>query len=81
MGVIQTCQVGFVSKLLEGVLMAPLNSRYTQVGFNLISAQVCSTFDKEEESGFYCGSYTRKMAGGKVQKPVLLRLVASQVTQ
>ena len=25
----------------EGILMAPLDSRYTQVGFNLISAQVC----------------------------------------
>ena len=27
--------------LIEGVLMAPLDSRYTQVGFNLISVQVC----------------------------------------
>ena len=26
--------------LIEGVLMAPLDSRYTQVGFNLISVQV-----------------------------------------
>ena len=25
----------------EGVLMAPLESRYTQVGFNFISVQVC----------------------------------------
>ena len=27
--------------LIEGVLMAPLDSGYTQVGFNLISVQVC----------------------------------------
>ena len=27
--------------LIEGVLMTPLDSRYTQVGFNLISVQVC----------------------------------------
>ena len=27
--------------LTEGVLMAPLDPRYTQVGFNLISVQVC----------------------------------------
>ena len=27
--------------LIEGVLMAPLDSRYTQVGFNSISVQVC----------------------------------------
>ena len=26
--------------LVEGVLMAPLDPRYTQVGFNLISVQV-----------------------------------------
>ena len=25
----------------EGVLMAPLDTRYTQVGFNSISVQVC----------------------------------------
>ena len=29
--------------LIEGVLMAPLDSRYTQVGFNLISVQVCNS--------------------------------------
>ena len=29
--------------LIEGVLMAPLDFRYTQVGFNLISVQVCYT--------------------------------------
>ena len=27
--------------LIEGVLMAPLDSRYSQVGFNLMSVQVC----------------------------------------
>ena len=34
---------GLVWKLLyeEGVLMAALDSRYTQVCFNLISVQVC----------------------------------------
>ena len=26
----------------EGVLVAPLDSRYTQVGFNIISVQVCN---------------------------------------
>ena len=30
--------------LLEGVLMAPLDSRYTQVGFNYISVQLCDWF-------------------------------------
>ena len=30
--------------LIEGVLMAPLDSRCTQVGFNLISVQVCKPF-------------------------------------
>ena len=29
----------------EGVLLMPLDSRYTQVGFNLISVQVCSRID------------------------------------
>ena len=29
--------------LIEGVLMAPLNCRYIQVGFNLISVQVCKS--------------------------------------
>ena len=27
--------------LIKSVLMAPLDSRYTQVGFNLVSVQVC----------------------------------------
>ena len=27
----------------EGVLLAPLDCRYTQVGFNLVSVQVCNT--------------------------------------
>ena len=27
--------------LIEGVLIAPLDYRYTEVGFNFISAQVC----------------------------------------
>ena len=40
---LQTYQVGARFKSLkEGVLMAPLDSRYTQVGFNLISFQVCT---------------------------------------
>ena len=30
-----------VEALTESVLMAPLDSRYTQVGFNLIPVQVC----------------------------------------
>ena len=29
----------------EGLLVAPLDSRYTQVGFNLISVQVCINFE------------------------------------
>ena len=38
----QTYQVGANFKALgEGVLVTPLDSRYTQVGFNLISVQVC----------------------------------------
>ena len=28
----------------EGVLMVPLDPRYTQVGFNLLSVQVCAEF-------------------------------------
>ena len=28
----------------EGVLLVPLDPRYTQVGFNLISVQVCFSF-------------------------------------
>ena len=28
--------------LVDGVLMAPLDSRYNQVGFNLVSVQVCA---------------------------------------
>ena len=39
----QTYEVGaHFEALIEGVLMAPLDSRYTQVGFHLISAQVCA---------------------------------------
>ena len=41
---IQTHQVGAgFEALIEGVLMAPLDSRYAQVGFNFISVQVCLT--------------------------------------
>ena len=28
----------------EGVLLVPLDPRYTQVGFNLVSVQVCLKF-------------------------------------
>ena len=28
----------------EGILLVPLDSRYTQVGFNLISVQVCFVY-------------------------------------
>ena len=39
---IETYQVGaHFEALIEGVLMAPLDPRYTQVGFNLICVQVC----------------------------------------
>ena len=38
---LQTYQVGAHCEALdEGVLMAPLDSRYTQFGFNFISVQV-----------------------------------------
>ena len=33
--------------LTEGVLMAPLDSRYTQVGFNIVSVQVCADYKKK----------------------------------
>ena len=37
----QTYEVGaHFEALIGGVLMAPLDSRYTQVGFNMISVQV-----------------------------------------
>ena len=40
--ILQTYQEGAHFKALsEPVLMAPLDSRYTQVGFNVISVQVC----------------------------------------
>ena len=40
----QTYQLGArFEELIESVLMTPLDSRYTQVGFNLISVQVCIT--------------------------------------
>ena len=39
---IQTYEVGSPFKaLIEGILMAALDSRYTQVGFNLVSVEVC----------------------------------------
>ena len=39
--VIQTYKVGaHFEALIEGVLMAPMDSRYSQVGFNLVSVQV-----------------------------------------
>ena len=47
--------------LIEGVLMAPLDSRYTQVGFNLISVQVCMT----------------KTAGGGQRMPKLMLFIGS----
>ena len=34
----------------EGVLLAPLDSRYTQVGFNLFSVQVCHNIVVEAAS-------------------------------
>ena len=38
---LKTHQVGaHFEVLMKGILMAPLNSRYTQVGYNLISVQV-----------------------------------------
>ena len=39
----------------EGVLVAPLDSRYTKVGFNLISVQVCAWF--YSSSDFECLTY------------------------
>ena len=39
---LQTYQVGaHFEALSEPVLMAPSDSRYTEVGFNLLSVQVC----------------------------------------
>ena len=48
--------------LAEGVLVAPLDSRYTQVGFNLISVQVCNSSIcvlevKMHKFLFECGRY------------------------
>ena len=38
----QTYEVGaHFEALVEGILMAPLDSSYTQVGFNLTYVQVC----------------------------------------
>ena len=39
---LETYQVGaYFEALDEGVLLVPLDPRYTQVGFNLVSVQVC----------------------------------------
>ena len=35
----------------EGVLVAPLDPRYTQVGFNLVSVQVCSSKGERKQEG------------------------------
>ena len=35
----------YFEALDEGVLLVPLDPRYTQVGFNLISVQVCFLFE------------------------------------
>ena len=35
--------------LVEGVPIAPLDSRYTQVGLNLVSVQVCDGIEVDAE--------------------------------
>ena len=43
---LETYQVGAHFEALdEGVLLVPLDPRYTQVGFNLVSVQVCDIFE------------------------------------
>ena len=42
----------------EGVLVAPLNARYTQVGFNFISVQVCSAMHRRLKFGLSTGPMT-----------------------
>ena len=42
----ETYQVGAHFEALEGFFMAPLDPRYTQIGFNLVSVQVCARIDK-----------------------------------
>ena len=36
----------------EGVLLVPLDPRYTQIGFNLISVQVCARGAREYAAAF-----------------------------
>ena len=39
-----------IEALDEGILVAPLDSRHTQVGFNLVSVQVCNvSFETHKE--------------------------------
>ena len=46
-----------------GVLVAPLNSRYTQVGFNFISVQVCLTSPISDSVGtIHCISIAEKLS-------------------
>ena len=46
---LQTYQVGaYFEALDEGVNLVPLDPRYTQVGFNLISVQVCAKLDRTQ---------------------------------
>ena len=45
----------------EGVLLVPLDPRYTQVGFNLISVQVCSAFLRCGEA---CGVFEASEMSG-----------------
>ena len=59
----------------EGVLLVPLDPRYTQVGFNPISVQVCNTVGRhlsflEIEAMFQCHNifHTRVVFNQKVEQ-------------
>ena len=55
---LQTYQVGaHFEALNEPVLMAPSDSRYTQVGFNLFSVQVWVNMSGQEENGHLSGHF------------------------
>ena len=52
--------------LNEGVLLVPLDPRYTQVGFNIISVQVCSS-----RRSVFCAAKLLFNFGGGLRREIL----------
>ena len=67
---LETYQVGAHFEALdEGVLLMLLNPRYTQVGFNLISVQVCDEQPKKDgqNAGIKPAFINVRISGLKIQ--------------